>query len=53
MLGHYIAGQLFGAFPSPIAMRIIACGGLVTMAVLGILWITTTGRAARKAPVSA
>jgi len=52
MLGHYIAGQLFGAFPSPIAMRIIACGGLATMGVLGILWVTTPGRAGRNAPAS-
>jgi predicted MFS family arabinose efflux permease len=52
MLGHYIAGQLFGAFPSPIAMRIISGGGLITMGVLGLLWITSPGRAERRAPAS-
>jgi MFS family permease len=44
MLGHYIAGQLFGTYPSAIAMRIIAAGGLSALAVLGLLWVTTPGR---------
>lgn len=52
MLGHYIAGELFGAFPSPIAMRIIAVGGLVTLVVLGLLWINSPGRTARRASAS-
>ena len=52
MLGHYISGQLFGMFSSPEAMRIIAGGGLLTMAVLGLLWVTTPGRAERRAPAS-
>ncbi|MGE0766852.1 MAG: MFS transporter [Hyphomicrobiaceae bacterium] len=52
MLGHYIAGQLFGTFSSPIAMRVIASGGLLSMAVLGFLWITTPGRDARGVPAS-
>ncbi len=43
MFGHYLAGQLFGAYPSPVAMRIMAVGGLAAMLVLGILWVT--GRA--------
>lgn len=53
MLGHYISGQLFGTFSSPEAMRIIAGGGLLTMAVLGFLWITTPDRAGGRAPASA
>jgi predicted MFS family arabinose efflux permease len=41
ILGHYLAGQLFGAYPSPIATRMMAVGGLVALAVLGGLWVTT------------
>ena len=52
MLGHYIAGQLFGAYPSPIAMRIIAGGGLIAMGVLGLLWITSPGRVHQDAPAT-
>lgn len=52
MLGHYISGQLFGALPSAVAMRFIAGGGLLTMAVLGLLWITLPGRSARGASAS-
>lgn len=44
MLGHYLAGQLFGAFPSAIATRTMAIGGLVTLAILGGLWVTTRDR---------
>ncbi|MFV0298097.1 MAG: MFS transporter [Hyphomicrobiaceae bacterium] len=50
MFGHYLAGQLFGAYPSPVAMRILACGGLVAMAVLGLLWLTSTRPATRPHP---
>lgn len=39
MIGHYLAGQLFGTYSSPEAMRIIALGGLAVMAVLGLLWV--------------
>lgn len=53
MLGHYISGQLFGTFSSPEAMRIIAGGGLLTMSVLGLLWITSPDRTARRTPASA
>lgn len=49
MLGHYIAGQLFGTYPSHVAMRLIAVGGLATMAVLGLLWITSPVRPPRDA----
>jgi MFS family permease len=49
MLGHYIAGQLFGAYSSPVAMRIIAIGGLATMVVLGVLWVTSPDRARKDA----
>ncbi|MEZ5818649.1 MAG: MFS transporter [Hyphomicrobiaceae bacterium] len=52
MLGHYVAGQLFGAFPSPVAMRLIAGGGLITMGFLGLLWITTPERAAKGVPAT-
>lgn len=38
MLGHYVAGQLFGMYPSAEAMRMISLTGLVAMLVLGILW---------------
>ena len=41
MLGHAIAGQLFGAYPSEIAIRMIALGGLATLVVLGLAWVTT------------
>lgn len=40
MFGHYIAGQLFGAFPSPVAMRIMAVSGIAAMAVLGLTWVS-------------
>lgn len=49
MLGHYLSGQLFGAYPSPEAMRIIAASGLVAMAALGLVWVTTPDRGGRKA----
>jgi len=52
MLGHYIAGQLFGAYSSPVAMRIIAGGGLVTMGILGLLWITSPTRNQQSATVT-
>jgi predicted MFS family arabinose efflux permease len=38
MLGHWVAGQLFGQFTSPEAMRITALFGLSCMAVLGAFW---------------
>jgi MFS family permease len=38
MLGHYVAGQLFGMYPSAEAMRMISTTGLIAMLVLGILW---------------
>jgi predicted MFS family arabinose efflux permease len=41
MFGHYLAGQLFDAFPSATAMRLMAVGGLVAMAILGALWMTS------------
>lgn len=44
MAGHYLAGQLFGAYPSPVATRIMAVGGLAALAVLGVLWVTTRDR---------
>ena len=44
MAGHYLAGQLFGAYPSPVATRIMAVGGLVALAILGVLWATTRDR---------
>lgn len=40
MLGHYLAGQLFGAYSSPEAIAIMSTAGLTIMAVLGILWAT-------------
>ena len=40
MFGHYLAGQLFGAFVSAEAMRIMALAGLTAMAVLGVAWAT-------------
>ncbi len=40
MLGHYLAGQLFGTYSSPEAIAIMATAGLTAMAVLGILWAT-------------
>ena len=40
MLGHYLAGQLFGAFASADAMRMLSLAGLSAMAVLGIVWST-------------
>lgn len=40
MIGHYAAGQLFGAYPSTVAMRIMAVCGLAAMVVLGLLWVT-------------
>jgi MFS family permease len=49
MLGHYIAGQLFGNFASPDAMRIIGVGGLVAMAILGAIWATMPRDAAETA----
>lgn len=50
MAGHYLAGQLFDLYPSAVAMRIMAVGGLAAMAVLGILWVT--GRASARADPS-
>ena len=44
MLGHYMAGQLFGAYASSEAMRMIALGGLAALAVLGSLWIALNRR---------
>jgi predicted MFS family arabinose efflux permease len=41
MLGHYLAGQLFGTYASPIATRMMAVGGLVGLAILGALWVST------------
>ena len=38
MIGHYIAGQLFDAFTSAEAMRIMAVSGIVVMAALGLVW---------------
>jgi MFS family permease len=38
MLGHYVAGQLFGMYPSAEAMRMISTTGLIAMLVLGVLW---------------
>ena len=49
MAGHYLAGQLFGAYPSPIATRIMAIGGLLALAILGVLWATTRERAPSEA----
>ena len=40
MFGHYLAGQLFGAYASPIAIRIMAMAGIVMMAAFGLLWLT-------------
>ncbi len=42
MIGHYMAGQLFGVFPSAEAMRIMAASGLSVMLILGGLWWTAT-----------
>lgn len=42
MIGHYMAGELFGAFASPDAMRIMAGAGLAAMVVLGLAWGTST-----------
>lgn len=50
MLGHYIAGRLFAAFPSPIATRTMAIGGLVMLVVLGGLWVTTRDRERAREP---
>ncbi|MEZ5855843.1 MAG: MFS transporter [Hyphomicrobiaceae bacterium] len=52
MFGHYLAGQLFGTYSSPTAMRLMAVGGLLAMAVLGLLWIGGRSRAATGAPQS-
>lgn len=52
MLGHYLSGQLFGAFSSPEAMRIIATGGLAAMAVLGLLWVTGKERGRSKVSIA-
>jgi MFS family permease len=49
MLGHYIAGQLFEALPSPIAMRLIALSGLAALAILALLWVTGAREARRPA----
>jgi MFS family permease len=40
MFGHYLAGQLFGAFSSPQAIFIMAVVGGVTMVLLGLVWVT-------------
>ena len=49
MLGHYIAGQLFGAFASADAMRMLSLAGLSAMAVLGIVWSTAAAPAEKNA----
>ncbi len=38
MFGHYIAGQLFGGLPSPLAIRTMAISGIALMVALGLLW---------------
>jgi MFS family permease len=38
MLGHYVAGQLFGMYPSAEAMRMMGVAGVIAMALLGMLW---------------
>jgi MFS family permease len=53
MLGHYIAGQLFGNFASTDAMRIIGVGGLVAMAILGAIWVTMPRGTAEAAKAAA
>lgn len=50
MAGHYLAGQLFGAFPSPQAIRIMAGCGLAAMALLGLAWLTAKQPTAKAAP---
>ena len=40
MFGHYLAGQLFARFASADAMRVMAVCGIVTMIVLGLIWVT-------------
>ncbi|MGE0701086.1 MAG: MFS transporter, partial [Hyphomicrobiaceae bacterium] len=50
MAGHYLAGQLFGAYPSPVATRIMAVGGLLALGVLGVLWATTKERHTERSP---
>ncbi len=52
MLGHYIAGRLFEALPSPVAMRLIAISGLAALAVLGLLWVAGTRGASRSVATS-
>ena len=41
MVGHYIAGQLFGSFSSAEATRFLAIAGIAAMSVLGVIWETT------------
>jgi predicted MFS family arabinose efflux permease len=38
MVGHWVAGQLFGTLTSAEATRLIAMAGLSAMAILGLLW---------------
>lgn len=40
MFGHYLAGQLFGTFSSPHAIRIMALAGIAILLMLGLLWLT-------------
>lgn len=52
MAGHYLAGQLFGTFTSALATRTMALGGLVTLAILGTLWMTTRDAQRSSAPTA-
>ncbi len=38
ILGHWVAGQLFGGLSSAEAMRLIATAGVAAMTTLGLLW---------------
>jgi MFS family permease len=49
MFGHYLAGQLFGMFPSVQAMQIMSLAGLTTMVLLGVLWWTAPGQITKTA----
>lgn len=50
MVGHYLAGQLFGHLPSSGAMQVMALSGLTLMAVLGLVWRSAGPGTASRTP---